>query len=55
MEAELAELEGASEIGALEKEFVRVASSYGERKGISYKTWRRFGVPPGVLNAAKVR
>jgi hypothetical protein len=55
LQAELSELEGVSEIADLEKEFVKVARSYGERKGISYQTWRRFGVPPAVLNAAGLR
>jgi hypothetical protein len=55
LEAELAELEGISAIAGLEKDFLKVARSYGERKGISYKTWRRFGVPPSVLTAAKIK
>jgi hypothetical protein len=55
LQAELAELEGVSQISDLEKEFVKVARSYGDRKGISYQTWRRFGVPPAVLSAAGVR
>jgi hypothetical protein len=51
----LAEIDGTSEIASLEKAFVKVARSYGERKGISYQTWRRFGVSPSVLDAAGVR
>lgn len=41
--------------GALEEQFVAVARSYGERKGISYSTWREFGVPKDVLEAAGIR
>jgi hypothetical protein len=55
LEAALAELEGASEMADLEKAFVKVARSYAERKGISYQTWRRFGVSPAVLSAAGLK
>jgi hypothetical protein len=55
LELALSEINGASEIAGLEKEFIKVARSYGERKGISYQTWRRFGVSPSVLTAAGVK
>jgi hypothetical protein len=55
LEFALAEINGASEIVGLEKEFVKVARAYGQRKGISYQTWRRFGVSPAVLTAAGVK
>lgn len=55
LESELAEIEGASQIADLEKAFVKVAKAYGERKGITYQTWRRVGVPPSVLTAAGVK
>ena len=32
------------DLSDLEKQFVKVAKSYGERKGISYGTWRTAGV-----------
>jgi len=40
--------------GSLEKEFVRVARSYSERKGISYSAWRKVGVQAAVLDKAKI-
>jgi uncharacterized protein YicC (UPF0701 family) len=55
LESALSEITGVSEIASLEKEFVKIARAYGERKGISYQTWRRFGVSSSVLNAAGVR
>jgi hypothetical protein len=41
-------------MAALEKGFVRVARIYGERKGISYSTWRAVGVSAAVLQQAKI-
>ena len=38
----------------LETAFVEVASTYGERKGLSYEAWRSVGVAPGVLKAAGI-
>ena len=38
----------------LEEQFVKVAASYGERKGISYTAWRELGVPPAVLSRAGI-
>ncbi len=40
---------------ALEAAFAEAAASYSERKGISYSTWREFGVSPAVLKAAGIR
>src|SRR5689334_7985542 len=40
---------GGPDLSALEKEFVKSAKSYSDRKGITYGTWREFGVPPEVL------
>jgi hypothetical protein len=42
------------DIEALEKQFVKVARAYGERKGISYGTWRAAGVSAAVLQKAGV-
>ena len=42
------------DLGALEKQFVKVARTYGDRKGISYGTWRTAGVPAAVLQKAGV-
>jgi hypothetical protein len=42
------------DLSALEKEFTKVARTYGERKRISYATWREFGVPADVLKKAGI-
>jgi hypothetical protein len=34
--------------------FVQHAKAYSERKGISYATWRQFGVPADVLRRAGI-
>ena len=41
-------------VGALEKDFIKVAKAYGERKGISYSSWRIAGVDAKVLQRAGV-
>jgi len=46
------------EIGPDEKQlaadFVKYAKAYSDRKGISYATWRQFGVPADVLRKAGI-
>lgn len=42
------------DLSGLEADFVKVAASYGERKGISYAAWREVGVQPSVLKAAGI-
>jgi hypothetical protein len=42
------------DIASLEKSFIKVARAYGERKGITYSTWRTAGVSPQVLSQAKI-
>jgi len=42
------------DIESLEKQFVKVARAYGDRKGISYGTWRTAGVSAAVLQKAGV-
>ena len=42
------------DLESLEKQFVKVAKAYGERKGISYGTWRTAGVSAAVLQKAGV-
>ncbi len=55
LEVELAGMQaGAPDLSALEKDFVKVAKSYGQRKGITYGAWREFGVPPEVLKKANI-
>src|ERR1700685_2819722 len=42
------------DLSALEKQFIKVAKAYGERKGITYGTWRSAGVSAAVLHAANI-
>lgn len=55
LEAELAAMgSDVVDIDAAEDAFVRVAGSYGNRKGISYASWREVGVPASVLTRAGI-
>lgn len=38
----------------LEAQFIAIAKTYGDRKGISYSTWREIGVAKETLKAAGV-
>ena len=42
------------DMGALERDFVRVAKSYADSKAISYSSWRDVGVPASVLKSAGI-
>jgi BMFP domain-containing protein YqiC len=42
------------DLEALEREFVKVAKGYAQRKGISYAAWREFGVDAAVLKKAGI-
>jgi hypothetical protein len=42
------------DLAALEIDFVRNASSYSSRRGISYAAWRQAGVPASVLKKAGI-
>jgi hypothetical protein len=53
-EDQLESLSGNVDHEALEKEFVEIAKSYSERKGISYSAWRAIGVDAGVLKDAGI-
>ncbi len=53
-EERLAHEESRESIDDLEPGFVDVASSYSERKGISYAAWRELGVPARVLKTAGI-
>lgn len=44
----------ATDIKALEKEFIAVAKGYSQRKGIGYGAWREAGVAPDVLRRAGI-
>ncbi len=43
-----------TDLAELEAEFVEVAGSYSQRKGITYEAWRAIGVEPRVLKAAGI-
>jgi hypothetical protein len=55
LEAELKRSGDGQDLSSLEKQFVKVARSYGNRKGITYATWRAAGVPATVLQAAGIQ
>ncbi len=54
LQAELTKRTDARDVGELEKRFVKVAKDYGERKGISYSTWRTAGVSSATLTKAGI-
>jgi hypothetical protein len=55
LEAELATIEAKPvDLTALRAAFVKVAKAYGERKGITYATWRAVGVDAATLKAAGI-
>src|ERR1700739_1190421 len=51
---ERSRVDQVKDMSALEKEFIKVARAYGERKGITYSTWRAAGVSATVLQKADV-
>ncbi len=51
---ELATMGTKVDLSALESDFVKVAKNYGERKGITYATWREFGVSAETLKKAGI-
>jgi len=56
LEVELAGMQGGgTDVGALEKAFVKVGKSYAGRKSISYAAFREFGVPADVLKRAGIK
>ena len=42
------------DLDTLERDFVKVAKGYSQRKGISYAAWREFGVDAAVLKKAGI-
>ena len=52
---ELEAFDSGVDLAELESSFVEVAKSYGERKGISYSSWRDVGVPAAVLRSAGIK
>lgn len=60
LEAEMAEMQAEGHLSVDEREeaedlFVKVAGSYGDRKGLSYDAWRRAGVPAAMLKRAGIK
>ena len=54
LRAALAQRNGKGDLATAEREFVKAARGYGERKGIAYATWREAGVSPSVLAKARI-
>jgi hypothetical protein len=54
LQAALEASEAGTDLADPEAEFVAVAASYGERKGITYSAWRELGVPAPVLSQAGI-
>ena len=54
IDAQLAALADEPDMTAVENGFVSHAANYGARKGISYATWREFGVPAELLGRAGI-
>jgi hypothetical protein len=54
LQAALEASEAGTDITDVEAQFVAVAASYGERKGITYSAWRELGVPAPVLTQAGI-
>jgi hypothetical protein len=54
LQAELTRLQAKVDLSGLEREFVRVAKPYSERKGITYAAWRELGVSAEVLKKAGI-
>jgi hypothetical protein len=55
LEAELAAFDEADVLAEAQAAFIECASSYSERRGITWSAWREIGVPPEVLREAGVR
>jgi hypothetical protein len=53
-EDQMAELTDTVDTASVEKEFVEVAKSYSERKGITYSAWREAGVSAQTLREAGI-
>lgn len=54
LEKELRRLEAKSDLTNFEREFVKVAKPYSERKSLTYTAWREVGVPADVLTRAGI-
>lgn len=47
--------QAAEKLASAEAAFIEVADAYGMEMGISYSTWREFGVPKHVLERANIK
>ena len=54
LNAELASLGSGIDVGEIEDSVVSVAKGYGDRKGISYASWRDVGVSAATLKRAGI-
>jgi hypothetical protein len=54
LQDELAGMDASVDLAGVEKDFIAAAKAYGDRKGISYATWREAGVSPAVLKQAGI-
>lgn len=54
LESELEGKSASDDLGSLEEEFVKIASEYGKRKGITYSSWRDAGVSAATLRKAAI-
>jgi len=54
LQRELEAMDNKIDVSALESDFVKTASKYAHRKGISYAAWRELGVPADVLKRAGI-
>jgi hypothetical protein len=54
LQEELTKAGNVQDLSGLEKQFVKVAKAYGERKGISYGNWRSAGVSAAILQKAGI-
>lgn len=54
LDIELAKLSETIDMTTLEDEFVRVAKTYSDSKGLSLAAWKELGVPPELLKRAGI-
>lgn len=55
LESERSAMEATVDLGAVEAAFIKIANSYSQRTGVSYKAWRAIGVSSAVLRAAGLK
>lgn len=55
LEKQLKSFQAKVDNTGLERDFVRYAAAYSDRKGISYAAWREAGVTPAVLAKAGIK